>query len=299
MDFAYELNQASGLDLEACSCVCHRWEAGFPMALDNGESWIVDFHGDDNLVERQVPALFTGLWRSATGVVFAAHRGGRMFRRPALGEPWSIFQLADSLYGVWGLSDDHVYAWGLVAGDHAMFHYDGESWSRMEAPPSSVVSIHGLAPDLLMAVGDRGMICSWNGRSWTRTHSPIRTALSSVFVVSASEMYACGPSDHTLLEGSAYGWAPILHAGFPLHAVAKFAGKIWVAAGVNGLYTLDENHQLARAETDLTPLKFDARGTLIISAIDRVAHTPDGVEFDWFRVEGVMDLVDQVQPCFY
>lgn len=297
MNFAYELTHASGLTLDDCSCICHRWDDQWALGHDNGESFVVDFQGDDNLVERQVPALYTGLWRSPGGAVYVSHSRGRMFRRSALGAPWSIVQLADAMYGVWGLDDDCVFAWGSRDGQPVMFVWNGTDWREMASPPGFVNALHGTRRDLLIAVGSQGLIATWDGNAWRRMASPIRTALSSVFVVSADEAYACGPGDHALLEGSVYGWSPILHHETPLHAVAKYAGSVYVGAGLNGLHVLDGT-KLSLVALDLRAVKLDTRGGLLVSAQDRVAFSTDGVDFDWFTIDGVRLLIDAIDPCF-
>lgn len=297
MELAYELTHASGLTLDDCSCVCHRWDARWALGHDNGESFVVDFQGDDNLVERQVPALFTGMWRSASGAVYVSHSGGRMFRRGALGDRWEIVQVADAMYGVFGLDERCVYAWGSTGGQPSMFVWDGQAWRAIASPPGFVNALHGTAPDLLMAVGSKGLIAHWDGNGWRRMASPIRTALSSVFVVGVDEAYACGPGDHALLEGSVYGWAPILHHDTPLSAVAKYGGRVYVGAGIHGLHVLDGS-ALSLVALDLHAVKLDARGGLLVSAQDRIAYSTDGEDFDWFTVDGVKDLVDRVEPCW-
>lgn len=298
MPLAYEFGHASGLSSRACSCVGHRWDDEWSFGMDNGESFIIDFEGDQIFVTTQLPAHFTGLWRSTTGVVHAAHIDGKLgTRRPDQKDRWDTVKLADALYGVWGLDDEHIYAWGDSGGTPSMFRYDGSAWQPMASPPGYVNAIHGTQEDLLMAVGSKGLIAHFDGNSWTKLSSPVRTALSSVFVVDADEAYACSPGDQTVLEGSVNGWVTVVKHETPVQGVAKHNDHIYVGAGNDGLLVL-ENAALREVTSDLQAVKFDARGALLISARERVAETTDGQDFIWQELDGFRDAVFDRDPCW-
>lgn len=298
MPLAYEFGHASGLGSRACTCVGHRWNDEWPFGMDNGESFIVDFEEEKVFVGVQLPAHFTGLWRSTTGVVHAAHIAGQVgTRRPDRWDHWDTVKLADAIYGVWGIDEEHVYAWGDSAGTPSMFRYDGSSWQQIAPTPGYVNAIHGIGEDLLMAVGSQGLIAHFDGNSWTKLSSPVRTALSSVFVVDRNEAYACSPCDQTVLEGSVNGWVTVLRHETPVQGVAKHDGHVYVGAGNDGLFVL-ENAALRKVTSDLQAVKFDARGALLVSARARVAETSDGQGFTWHELDGFRDAVFDRDPCW-
>ena len=121
----YAYSHASGLHLESASVIVNRWDAEWNFEIDTGECFVLDFEGGTTFIAGPVGFLYTGLWRSETGVVFVSHRSGHMHVRDPVSRVWQLHKLMDSLYGVWGLRDDGVYAWGDAGGKPAMRFFDG------------------------------------------------------------------------------------------------------------------------------------------------------------------------------
>jgi len=109
-----------------------------------------------------------------------------------------------------------------------------------------------------------------------------------VYVASGDQMYAVGAGQR-LLEGSIYGWSEVLVANGQLYDVAVHGGKVWVAAGPDGLFTLEGN-QLVNYSTKITPERFDARGELVISARTLVLQLLPGRKFASCGLDGFMTL---------
>lgn len=295
MTIVYEFGHATGGTIDQMSCVVNRWSDQRPFGRDNGESFAAEFVNGQNLLNQQYPAHFTGCFRTDAGTVFLPHFHGRMLMRPAgMVDRWDAVELAPTLYGVWGLDEEHVWAWGDRGGTPVMFRWDGTAWSECSSPPGHVNAMHGTAPDEMMAVGSQGLIACYDGHEWTRQRCPIRTALSSVFVESPDEAYACGPSSHALLKGSVYGWSQTAEHDAPIHGVAKYAGRVWLGAGRDGLMELSGS-SIVSVQPDLKAVKFDARDALVISARDKVAQTTDGESFRWWTLDGVQDVLSEVE----
>jgi hypothetical protein len=294
-ELRYKFAHASGLHMDACSTIVHRWAADWSLAVDTGESFVGEFRGDENGVAGPVPFLYTGLWRSETGVVHASHLGGAMHTRARDAGAWSRHEILDAVHGVWGLRDDCVYAWGDEGGRAAMRVFDGTTWRAMQAPPSIPTSVHGIDPSLLMSVSSDGSIARFDGNTWRPMSSPVTTSLSSVYVVSPDEAYACGPYS-PLLEGSIYGWASLIDHPGALHAVAKWRDRVYVAAGASGL--LVEDGGSLKQISDLEADRLDARGVLLITARDRIAQTQNGSSFEWWEMEGVREACAEIATSF-
>jgi hypothetical protein len=237
-------------------------------------------------------AWLTDLWRSPSGSVFVASEGTahRLVPQPdPLGWKWNEDELPASLAGIWGLDDRFVFTWGELGDRNAMYLWNGSAWREVPSP-GYVNGVHGISPDLIYAVGRAGLLARWNGTRWDRLPSYTSGTLSRVFVASADQMYAVG-AGRSLLEGSIHGWSELLVADGQLHDVAVHRGKVWVAAGPDGLFTLQGN-KLANYSTKITPEHFDARGELIISARTMVLQLlPDG-KFQASGVQGFIDLAE-------
>jgi hypothetical protein len=127
---------------------------------------------------------------------------------PAL--TWQTMQSGTdfNLQGVWGSSGSDVFAVGQNpdsrSGESAIFHYDGQSWSRQHTEdPSHLNAVWGSGPNDVFAVGVGGVdgvILHYNGATWSRMAglalSPPggQTTLlyNSVWGSSGQDLYAVG-----------------------------------------------------------------------------------------------------------
>ncbi len=186
------LGLASGTSLGACHFLALRFDERYGFKPDSGESWILQGAGGTTHLLRGGLGWYTGLWRSAAGKVYVASSAGEVHVNPEpepRAAPWRVDRLSGTLAGIWGLSDELVFAWGLRAQDTVMYRFDGKTWHTMESP-GEVVGMGGLSPELVHAVGVGGLISRWDGKRWTKLPSPARGTLSDVFVASEEEMYA-------------------------------------------------------------------------------------------------------------
>ncbi len=200
--------------------------------------------------------------------------------------------------GVWGLNDEHVYAWGMRGKTDFMVRWDGKRWADMTSPQGGIVSIHGTRPDLLFAVGDGGLISRWDGTRWTDMAAPSDEPLRSVFVADDDEIWACG-NRGGLLQGTQHGWTQVLTHSAPLASVAVFADSLWVgASGEAGLCKLDQT-KLESIKPNLPSAKLESRGgPLLLSNTATVADTRDGVSFKGYGVSGVKGALESRIPAW-
>jgi hypothetical protein len=254
---------------------------------------------DDTTVRNQYGASrwFTAIWRSPAGVAWVADAEGEVHVNASLdaadsNRTWTVHAFDFPVMGVWGIDDTCVFAWGSTprTGVHVQ-RWDGKRWLELPAPDIDVLAMHGTAPDLVYAVGARGGISHWTGRSWRRVASPVSENLVSIFVASGDEQYATGHRG-SLLEGSASGWGKVAGgpiADWPLHAVAKWKGELWVAGGPAGLLRrVGATSRLEAVKPNLRATALDARGELVVTCDDMIAGTADGQGF-WAIGDGSLE----------
>lgn len=122
---------------------------------------------------------------------------------------------APTLFGVWGLARDDVWAVGgnLSGGTGVLWHYDGRAWREVALPnnlgaTAILYKVWGRARDDVWVVGANGTTVHYDGRTWTQVQIPT-TARGPLFTVHGrgSERYAVGGNaSGILLEADGRGW---------------------------------------------------------------------------------------------
>lgn len=297
--YEHAFGQVSGYALDAFHAVASRWRKGEQLDFRTGESHVYEVDSTGGYTEVPRPGVYASLWRSESGQVFVAHKDGALFTRDTNGS-WSQFSVRASLLGVWGLDDEHVWAWGLRGKSPVMYQSsDRETWVEIASPPEMVFNLAGDRPDRLLAVGMKGMIALWDGSRWRSQASPVTGALSSIHWVSEDEIYACGTGTAFVLEGSVHGWSRRGPFELPLHCVAKHSGKLWVGCGAGGLQSLPgDRDELELVKAKIQPWHFDPRGELLISCRDMIAATKDGASFKAVPIVGYETITANQAPTF-
>jgi hypothetical protein len=283
---------ASGPASNNCYYLSQRYDAERGFKPFESESWVVTHHpagGDQTTIGARLGATgwLTRLWRSPSGAAFVSNAtDAQVFFHPdPAGDrksPFAITKLGAPLNGVWGLSDTFVLAWGATyEGTRHLYRYDGKQWKELPAPDFEVRALHGLAEDLLYAVGVGGGVARWDGHAWKRFPVPTDEVLNSVFVAGPDELYATGGAG-TLLEGSAHGWGKIAQAPGPgpLLGVAKWNKELWVAAGQFGLFKrVGTQNTLECIKPNLHATGLESGQQLLICCKDMIVSTADGQRF--------------------
>lgn len=174
--------EVSGTRVDDCVLLADRWDDSFGWSQDMAESWIVQSRGGQlHLLLGQV-GWITGVWRSPGGNVYATEnrvQGSQLLisgSTDPIAPQWQRFPAPTGMNGIWGLDDQHIFAWGGRHGQDCVLRWNGRQWSPMPSP-GEVVGMHGLRPDLIYAVGHGGLIARWDGGRWTQNKSP--TAVES------------------------------------------------------------------------------------------------------------------------
>ena len=293
-------SRVSGVALDQCDVLAGRYDEDIGYRPPDAETWVVRFSPGDRIDTLFLKAAgwLTGIWRSTSGRIFVTDIDRKVHHYDPAANQWAAFALDANLTGVWGLDDTHVFTWGLGQGSApVVFSWDGHGWRQIEAPGQIIGQMHGLRPDLVFAVGDSGMIARWDGVRWTTMASSATGTLTSVFVVSDDEAYACG-TDRELLAGSVHGWTKVLDAEVPLYTVARWRGDVYVGASLPlGLCKLD-GRALVQVAPPIQALDLDARGSLLVATNGYVAESTDGKTFTGRRVESFEDLVRDDPPTW-
>ncbi|HZN91610.1 MAG TPA: hypothetical protein VFB81_02865 [Myxococcales bacterium] len=285
----YEYLSASGAAFDNCLLLGYRTLAGFPFSPFEMESWVIHYK-DEQLPDGTYRITYeygdarwlTGLWRSLAGPVYVSDAEGlvricRDYNKPGP-EAWEIVKLDSQLFGIWGLSDSNVWTWGRADKDDRMFRYDGKAWTPMPSP-GHVSTVHGLAPDLLYAVGYDGLMARWDGQKWTPISVEVDSNFTGLFVAGPDELYATTEAGE-LWEGTSHGWSKRATGPGALLDVAKYRDEIWVAAGEEGLLKLKgRTNELECIKPNVHAKSFDVRGNLVITTKELIVGSADGVKF--------------------
>lgn len=119
--------------------------------------------------------------------VFCVGEQGKIRHRSAAGV-WSDHSPAglgmnDKFWGVWGVSENEVYAVGrnISTGANLFYAWDGESWGSWSNPPTidsdhTPIHIFGLSSDLIWVTAERfnygiSKIYQWDGDSWSTIYN--------------------------------------------------------------------------------------------------------------------------------
>ncbi|MCA9579193.1 MAG: hypothetical protein KC668_27375 [Myxococcales bacterium] len=265
---------ASGPGWDDCHWLGYRYNAaGFKP--DESDSWIVRSVGG-RVQSMNVAGWVTDLVRTKD-TVWATESLGVIYRRPVTDEtgPWQETRVDSGLEGIWGLHDECMFAWGQGKAP-TMFHQDGRGWREVPTP-GHVVAVHGTRPDLIFAVGLRGLIARWDGSTFVAMESPLSSVLRDVFVVSEDELYAVGTQGE-VLRGTVHGWEIVTKHRNPLYCVAKWDGRVWVGAGKDGLFSLQVALQvpsLVLEKDTIHAERMTVGETLLVTAPNAIARPVD------------------------
>jgi hypothetical protein len=298
MELVARFSAVSGLSDSDCVFVCHRFdeEAGFtPSECD---SWV--FWGDEDSLHLRFggPRWITGIWYSDTRTAYIPDSKGKLTILRDVPNATSDAHaksatLDAALMGVWGLSDELVVAWGDNGDEGRMFVWNGKKWGDLPSPAKGVYDVKGLGPKDLVAVGEGGLIATWNGSRWTRVEPLVETPIAAVAVVSPDEMYAV--AGRRLLEGSRHGWAVALEAQHDLFGVAKFKDELWVGGGEEGLFKR-KGKKLQCVKDNIPAELIEARQVLLAAADHVVATSVDGKAFRGFRASAALEALEDQDP---
>lgn len=291
MGLLYGFGAVSGFTLEDAHFIGARWDPAVEGAADQ---IVVRAHpgGYESLISLQ---SCSDLWRSPSGAFYAA-AGTRVVWTSAGvhgAAPWQSFE-CPAVGGVWGLDDQHVFAFPRGLSTRYGYRFGGSAWDRFDAP-GVIHRMHGRQADALVAVGSPGLIAQRSGGAWRAQPTDVRGVFLDVHVVSDDEIYAVHDSGQ-LWEGSMYGWSVRLE-GEPgsLRCVTKWQDRVWVGTTDQGLCVLD-GARLVPIKPNLRPTRMDSRGDLLLSQPEMIVGTADGESFRAIKTPTLETLFAPIAP---
>ena len=156
-----------------------------------------------------------------------------------------------ALSGVWGSSPDNIFIVGGYFDEAQIVHFDGESWSDMEAPDLPLLAwVYGWGPDQVMSVGVDGAAAWYDGSTWSILETPTEEDLWGVFGFSPDDVWVVGGdatdagSAPVVLhwDGSEFTEVVIDPEEMPRNPASLF--KVW---GIDDtLFALGQNGQIVK-----------------------------------------------------
>ncbi len=294
MKLEYRLMNATGSSPGDCHFILQRWD---PRDEEfSCESFVIQVK--DGRINAVIGTLgfYKDIWRSPSGTVYV--HGGRSVLwsdNPVQGGGDWNEQSDVAGYGIWGLDDNYVLAYGDPMGRN-MFCFHGSRREQIDAP-GFVNDVHGINPDLLYAAGSHG-IARFNGKSWDRVPSGSGRAFTSIYVVSENEMYAILDREQ-VWKGSVDGWAPITEKrDYPaLTCVAKWNDKVWVGDSYSGLSVVEEN-KLKVVKEKLRLQSMIAGESLTVTHSYGISGTENGERFRGFKVDILVNILGSQKPVW-
>jgi hypothetical protein len=107
---------------------------------------------------------------------------------------------------IWGSSGSDVWVVGDNASAGEIVHWDGVSWTQVQAPPQSVLrAIAGSGVDEIFAVGATGTILRYTGAAWA---APLPPTVSTGMLPALYDIWAAAPNDVIAVGAGAFHLQP-------------------------------------------------------------------------------------------
>lgn len=180
----------------------------------------------------QVPSVPILVWVFGFGAddVYAVGEGGGIIHYD--GVTWtSMDSPTDAdLFGVWGTSSDDLWAVGgdIAAGPMTILHSDGGGWTEVATPvldrnSTALLKVWGTSPISVFAVGQSGVILSFDGNVWSQVPSGTTEDLVT--------LWGSGP-DHLVVVGGRSNGVVGVYDGTDWTTESR-AGEL---VGLNGVF---------------------------------------------------------------
>ena len=152
-----------------------------------------------------------GVWGSSDNDVWAVGMFGTILHYN--GTAWSTVMTsgtANYLYGVWGSSDNDVWAVGMFG---TILHYDGTAWSTVMTSGTAnyLYGVWGSSDNDVWAVGMFGTILHYDGTAWSTVTSGTANYLYGVWGSSDNDVWAVGMFG-TILHYDGTAWSDMSYS---------------------------------------------------------------------------------------
>lgn len=169
-------------------------------------------------------------------------------------------------------------------------HWDGKRTFRDANELGRIVSMHALGPNFAIAVGEAGIVLSFDGKRWKKIDSvPTKKFLNGVLCVAADEIYISGWQGVLYKWDGNDQWHKIKYTGdVPGREIyggclAYYRATIYLCGGAYGLYRIN-----GKKAEPLEPFFFYASRAMVVH--DRLIVTGESMwnEYDgneWIQVD--------------
>lgn len=177
----------------------------------------------------------TAMAQSDSGYVYSVSMEGELHHN-RLGQ-WSVVDLKcpDGLNDIWAVSDDELFTVGMLG--ERIHIVDNEIDFVVDEDKRRLNAVHGSSNTNVFAVGDNGLAMHYDGKKWSTLKLSLEHNLLSVLCISETETYVAG-GNGTLLKWNGRGWEWIGGTEVTISSIAWYNGKLYAAAGVDGVFVL-------------------------------------------------------------
>lgn len=144
-----------------------------------------------------------------------------------------------TLYGLWALSDDEVWAVGGDDGQPGVILHGGRSGLTLDPTAPTVASlfkVYAADPDHLFVVGSSGVTLRRSGGTWTRDPAPTTDRLFTAWGTAPDDVFAVGGlGDAQALHWDGGSWSALSTTGLEALAGLTVAQGEVLVTGQRGL----------------------------------------------------------------
>ena len=180
----------------------------------------------------------TSMDRSNEGSLFTVSAEGELhFLKQG---KWSVLDLncPDGLNAVWAAANNKVFAVGSK-GERVQITDNSINLTK-DSMERCLNAVHGISAKNVFAVGDEGLIFIYDGIAWKELETVTNCSLLDVLCLSENEVYIGGDNGVLLRwNGKELNW--LESPKITITSLAWYQGKLYAAAGQEGVYVLGSN----------------------------------------------------------
>jgi hypothetical protein len=193
--------------------------------------------------------IFTGIlsdiWGVESGAVFACGSASYVLRYNIT--EWDRLDIKANrpiLRSIWGTSSSNVFFAGSEVVSYRtvgiMLHFDGYSFSRMDAFEKKYYGVWGTSENDAIAVGENGLIVRFDGTNWIRMESETTDDLWCVWG-DAPDRYFAGSRQGRVYAYDGESWQQLgLQVRGTIYDLWGDEGKIYASTTADGVYCLED-----------------------------------------------------------
>lgn len=155
-------------------------------------------------------------------------------------------------------SSDDLYGIGgfstasiwAVGNSGVILSWNGQTWQKQQPVVNPLYGIWGSGLDNLWAVGNAGTILKWNGSSWSPQSAVTNQTLNAILGISPTSIWAVGVSD-TVIRWNGSTWSTV-----PFSFIRQLSGvwyrdesNVWVVADSGFIFRYDGSSWMTEHST--------------------------------------------------